>query len=80
MKHENITLWLPEPEAFFLQKILTSQKRKNEAKKTRDLSTGKIIGELCLYTEDHNSKMKTIFNSLPKMAKDYIAYPKRTFI
>ncbi len=65
MKHENITLWLPEPEAFFLQKILTSQKRKNEAKKTRDLSTAKIIGELCLYTEDHNSKMKIIFNSLP---------------
>jgi hypothetical protein len=65
MKHENITLWLPEPEAFFLQKILTSQKRKNEAKKIRDLSTAKIIGELCLYPQDHNSKMKIIFNSLP---------------
>lgn len=65
MKHENITLWLPEPGAFFLQKILTSEKRKNESKKTRDLSTAKIIGELCLCTEDHNSTMKIIFDSLP---------------
>ena len=65
MKHENITLWLPEPEAYFLQKILTSEKRKNKAKKNRDLSTAKIIGELCLRKEVHHSKMKIIFNSLP---------------
>ena len=65
MRHENITLWLPEPEAFFLQKILTSEKRKNEAKKTRDLSTAKIIGELCLHTKGHHSKMRIIFDSLP---------------
>jgi len=65
MKHKNITLWLPEPGAFFLQKLLTSQKRKNESKKTRDLSTAKIIGELCLHTKEHNFKMKQIFNGLP---------------
>lgn len=65
MKHENINLWLPEPEAFFLQKILTSEKRKNEAKKTRDLFTAKIIGELCLHTKGHDSRMRIIFDSLP---------------
>ena len=37
MKHEDITLRIPEPEAYVLQKILVSRKRTNKDKREKDL-------------------------------------------
>ena len=65
IKHENITIWLPEPEAYFLQKIITSRERRDEAKKAKDLASAKSIGELCLRTQERRERVKIIFKSLP---------------
>jgi hypothetical protein len=48
MTHKGITICLPEPEAFVLQKILASQERRDSFKKEKDLSAAQSIGELCL--------------------------------
>jgi hypothetical protein len=42
IKHEGITLWLPEPEAFVLQKILASQER-NDSVDTHGLTPVALI-------------------------------------
>ena len=66
MKHKGIEIWLPEPEAYILQKILVSLKRKDTSKKNRDLMAAKSIGELCLQHLNHKKRLKTIFNRLPR--------------
>ncbi len=65
IKHENITLWLPEPEAYFLQKIIISRERKDEAKKAKDLASAKSIGELCLRIQERRERVEIIFKSFP---------------
>ncbi|MEA3359118.1 MAG: GSU2403 family nucleotidyltransferase fold protein [Thermodesulfobacteriota bacterium] len=65
MKHEGITIWLPEPEAFVLQKILTSQKRKNQEKSDKDIFAAQNIGELCLRDKNRRIRLKFIFDDLP---------------
>ena len=65
MEHEGITLWLPEPEAFVLQKILASQKRKDQAKRDRDRLAAQNIGELCLRYQKRRDRLKSIFDGLP---------------
>jgi len=66
MTYQGITVWLPEPEAFCLHKILISQKRKNPAKKEKDLMSAKSIGELCLEHENHRDRLKSIYDHMPK--------------
>ena len=44
MTHKGITVWLPQPEAYTLHKILISFKRKNPAKKEKDLMA--VSGDL----------------------------------
>ena len=41
MTHHGVTVWLPEPEAFCLHKILISHKRKNPEKKEKVLMAAK---------------------------------------
>jgi hypothetical protein len=65
IKHNGIQVWLPEPEAYILQKILVSLKRKDKAKKNKDLMAAKSIGELCLQHSDRRTRLKVIFQSLP---------------
>lgn len=66
MTHNGVTIWLPEPEAYCLHKILISEKRKNAAKKEKDLMAAKSIGELCLENEIHRKGLKNIFDNMPK--------------
>jgi hypothetical protein len=66
MTHKGITVWLPQPEAYTLHKILISFKRKNPAKKEKDLMAAKSIGELCLEYETRRERLKTIYANLPK--------------
>ncbi len=66
MTHSGITIWLPEPEAYCLQKILISPKRKNPAKKEKDLLAAISIGELCLEYKIHRERLKIIYKGMPK--------------
>ena len=66
MIYNDITIWLPEPEAYILHKILISQKRKITAKKDKDLMAAKNIGELCMRFENHGNRLKSIFSEMPK--------------
>ena len=66
LSHKGLTLWLPEPEAYTLHKILISIKRKDPAKKEKDLMAAKSIGELCLDFETRRQRLKTIYANLPK--------------
>jgi hypothetical protein len=66
MTHKGLTVWLPHPEAYTLHKILISFKRKDPAKKEKDLMAAKSIGELCLDYENRKERLKTIYVRLPK--------------
>lgn len=66
MTHNGITIWLPEPEAYILHKILISPKRKDLAKKEKDLMAAKGIGELCLESETRRRRLQVIYTHLPK--------------
>ncbi|MCF8036873.1 MAG: nucleotidyltransferase domain-containing protein [Desulfobacteraceae bacterium] len=66
MTHNKITIRLPEPEAYILHKILISPKRKDAAKKEKDLMAAKSIGELCLEHEARRKRLKTIYAGLPR--------------
>lgn len=66
MQHDRITLRLPEPEAFVLQKILVSQERDDPVKKEKDLLSAQTIGELCLQDKKRRVRLKFIFNNLPQ--------------
>ena len=66
MTHNGITVRLPEPEAYTLHKILISPKRKDTARKEKDLMAAKSIGELCLAYEARRDRLKTIYVGLPK--------------
>lgn len=66
MIHDGITLWLPQPEAYTLHKILISPKRKDPAKKQKDLMAAKSIGELCLAYETRRQRLMAIYADLPK--------------
>ncbi|QTA82610.1 Nucleotidyltransferase domain-containing protein [Desulfonema limicola] len=69
MKHAGITIWLPEPEAFVLHKILISQKRKSQAKTDKDLQSAQSIGELCIEDEARRERLKSIFDGMPRKWK-----------
>jgi hypothetical protein len=66
MTHDGVSIWLPEPEAYSLHKILISHKRKNPAKREKDLMAAKSIGELCLEYETRKERLKTIYDHMPK--------------
>jgi len=66
MTHKGISIWLPEPEAYALHKVLVSHKRKDPAKEEKDLMTAKNIGELCLEYEKRRERLKTIYGHMPK--------------
>ena len=66
MKHEDIFLRIPEPEAYVLQKILASRKRNDEDKREKDLDAAFSIGELCMQDYRRIRRMKAIFINLSK--------------
>lgn len=64
--NDNIQINIPAPEAFALHKFIISQRRKNDAKAAKDISTAKAIGELCLNSDLHKEELNMIFSSLPQ--------------
>ena len=55
---------VPQPAAFVINKFITSQRRKDPAKKEKDLQTAKEIGEYILGNENQKKLMRDIFNGL----------------
>ena len=72
MSHNGTTVWLPEPSAFVLHKILICHKRKNSAKQEKDLMFAQNIGELCLEYDTHRERLKSIFEHMPKKWKSIV--------
>lgn len=62
--YEDIKVRLPLPEAFILQKILISDKRKDE-KVEKDLTSVEELSELCLQDPDRIKGMGKIFSNMP---------------
>jgi len=65
MTHEGITLWLPEPGAYILHKILVSQKRKSTTKRDKDLTAAGNLAELCLRYDNYRKRLQSIFGDMP---------------
>ncbi|MGE0085502.1 MAG: GSU2403 family nucleotidyltransferase fold protein, partial [Desulfococcaceae bacterium] len=65
MTYGDVTIWLPEPEAFVIHKILVSQKRKDRAKRDRDLLSARNIGELCMKDRNRRDHLIFIFQRMP---------------
>lgn len=66
MEHNGVSIWLPEPSAYVLHKLLINKKRKNLAKQAKDLGAAISIGELCLEFNEHKERLKSIFDYMPK--------------
>ena len=52
-------------EGFVLHKILVSQKRKDMAKKEKDLLSSRNIGELCMKDSNRRNRLIFIFQGMP---------------
>jgi hypothetical protein len=59
-----LKLFLPQPAAFVINKYITSQRRKDETKKVRDLVTAKELGEYILQDVNQKKLLRKIFKSL----------------
>jgi hypothetical protein len=69
IKTGDIKVILPEPAAFVLHKFIIFERREKQEKMMRDLNAAKNIGEFLLKDSKQKSKLKEIFNSLPKKWK-----------
>jgi hypothetical protein len=64
--YRDLTINIPEPEAYALHKLLVSARRKNPVKKTKDLEA---VRGLFTYFEKHSvhiRRLQTIYSALPK--------------
>ena len=66
MSYKGLRVRVPEPAAFVLLKLLTSEKRKNITRKERDVSTAVQLAEFVLSTPAQTDKFREIWSSLPK--------------
>lgn len=57
---------MPEPEVFVLLKLLILPRRKDQAKRQKDVSTARALGEFLLKKDDSRSRMQDLFKELPK--------------
>ena len=64
--YKDIPVKVPEPSAFVLLKYLISTKRKESSKKRKDLDTANLLGNFLLNNSNERSKLKIVFNSMPK--------------
>ncbi len=69
VKTRDLKITIPEPAAFVLHKFIIFKRREKEEKMIRDLNAVKNIGEFLLKDSKQKSKLKEIFNSLPKKWK-----------
>jgi hypothetical protein len=64
VEHEGITIRLPEPAIFVINKLTTSQRRKKVTKKQKDLQTAIDIGEYLITIDYQKERLTMAFNEL----------------
>jgi hypothetical protein len=62
----DIPLRLPEPEAFALHKLIVSQRRRNPAKKERDIAAARGLLEYFATKPLHRRRLRAIYEEFPK--------------
>ena len=80
--YEGLSVRVPEPAAFALQKLIISQRRQDKLKQQRDLDTAVALLDYVFSNSKELSKLKNILKDLPKgwgktlkiLAKKY--YPR----
>ena len=72
IKYHDITVNVPEPSAYVINKLITSMRRDNKDKKDKDLKSAKEIGEYILKDPIQKKLLVTIFNSYGKKTKRII--------
>jgi hypothetical protein len=60
-----IRVIVPKPAAFVFHKFIVSERRKNQAKREKDIKTAKELGEYLLKNKKQKEIMINIFMSLP---------------
>jgi hypothetical protein len=66
VQYKDITLNIPELEAFALHKLIVSLRRKNPEKKEKDIKTAKGIFQFFKGKEQHVRRLKQIIDEMPK--------------
>lgn len=64
-----ISLNVPEPTAYVLNKFIISGRRKKSFKKEKDIETARQIGEYLLELENQRKKMRKIYLGMPEKWK-----------
>jgi len=72
IRYEDITVKVPEPAVYVLQKFMVSERRSSKEKKEKDLAAAIEIGEYLLNIEQQRVRLKTVYNSLPEKWKNKI--------
>ena len=62
----DISIRLPEPEAFALHKLIVSQRRRKKEKREKDLAAVKGLFEYFATKEQHRKRLGKILNEFPK--------------
>jgi hypothetical protein len=62
----DISIRLPEPEAFALHKLIISQRRRNVEKREKDLSAAEGLFAYFATKESHRARLKHILEEFPK--------------
>jgi len=66
IKFRDISIRIPEPEAFALHKLIVSQRRKNPVKKEKDIATARGLFEYFTTKKEHIIRLKQIYSEFPK--------------
>jgi hypothetical protein len=65
MRYRGFKVRVPEPGAFIVLKLLTSEKREDPAKRERDISTAVQLADFVLSNQGQTNKFKEIWSTLP---------------
>jgi hypothetical protein len=73
VQYKDITLNIPEPEAFALHKLIVSQRRRKIDKKEKDIATAKGMFQFFKGKEQHIKRLRQIVGEMPKGGQKKIA-------
>ncbi|MBA3066105.1 nucleotidyltransferase domain-containing protein [bacterium] len=65
-KKNNISVRVPEPEAYVLHKFIVAQRRVSPDKKEKDLKAAREISKILLDNPNQKKRLKYIFDEIPK--------------
>jgi len=65
MRYKGFKVRVPEPGAFIILKLLTSEKREDPAKRERDISTAVQLSEFIISSRAQTDMFRVIWSSLP---------------